>query len=55
MNFAKIGIDLIGIALLMMPIITIAFCPLLLMWLTMLEREKMARGVAELIEKRMRG
>jgi hypothetical protein len=55
MNFATLGLDLFGIALLLLPAIFITFLPMLIMWLTFREGERMWRGVEELIEQRMRG
>jgi hypothetical protein len=55
MNFATLGLDLFGIALLLMPLIILSFLPILLMWQAHIDGERMARAAAELIEKRMRG
>lgn len=54
-SIAIFGLSCFGVALLLMPLIFIAFLPMLIMWQAHVEGEKMARGAADLIEKRMRG
>ncbi len=54
MTFATFGLDCFGVALLLMPLVILSLLPMLIMWSAWREGERMWRGAAELIEKRMR-
>ena len=54
MNFARVGRDCFAVALLLIPLVILSLLPMLIMWSAWREGERMWRGAAELIEKRMR-
>jgi hypothetical protein len=45
MNFAKFGIDCFGLALLLLPVVMIAFLPFLIIWSAIRDTDRMWRNV----------
>lgn len=45
MSFARFGIDCFGLALLLLPLVVLAFLPLLIVWQAHRDAERMWRNV----------